>query len=76
MLPDDFTFAMLAAAVRAAGGRVHIPAREILMENAASMVDVTPDGAGGVTLSLHDRPNTNAEGLERALDYEHQDEAR
>jgi hypothetical protein len=72
MEPTDFTFAMLAKAIAAAGGAVHITAQEILRMNAAYAIDMKDDGYGGQILTLVERPHS----LDEILIREPQDEAR
>lgn len=76
MEANDFTFSMLAAAVAAAGGSVRVTASQLVRMNSAYRVEMTDDGEGGQILTLVERTDTYPSGLERALDFEHQDEAR
>lgn len=67
MTPSDFTFSMLAAAVKAAGGTVHVSATDLLMLNAASQIQMQDDGRGGQILTLIPRTDTNPQRLKDAL---------
>lgn len=58
MQPSDFTFAMLAKAVAAAGGSVHVSAQDLLRMNAGYEIDMKDDGQGGQILTLVDRKGT------------------
>lgn len=58
MQPSDFTFAMLAKAIAAAGGSVHVTASDLLSLNTGYMIDLTDDGRGGQILTLSERHDT------------------
>lgn len=52
----EVTYAMLAAAIEAAGGRVRIPNLTLLRLQASTMVEIGQDPDGALTLTLTPRP--------------------
>lgn len=74
MQANDFTFAMLAKAVAAAGGSVHVTAQDLMRMNAGYLIDMKDDGQGGQILTLAERQDTA--GLDEILARAHQDEGR
>lgn len=74
MQPNDFTFAMLAKAVAAAGGSVHVTAQDLLRMNAGYHINMRDDGQGGQILTLAERQDTA--GLDEVLARAQQDERR
>lgn len=74
MQPDDFTFSMLARAIQDAGGRVHVPCADVVRLNSSALINLEPDGQGGVYLTISDRNDTCP--LDETLTRIHQDEGR
>jgi len=52
---EDYTFAFLATAVAAAGGRVHITASDLIRMTNGFMLEMDSDGKGGTFLTLVER---------------------
>jgi hypothetical protein len=74
MIANEFSYALLAAAVKAAGGTVTVSHREFLQLQAESQLDIRNEPVGGYTLTLQQRPGVTC--LDEILLRAHQDEAR